>query len=462
MTRLHLTRTLAVLAAGLSAAVCAAQSPTTELVPVTATSRPFFSTTIDLSPYGYVEDEYLVTGSGDVYEYDAGLDVQLQTADVPYKTRILIRRPADPGDFSGAVLFELMNPTAGFDIDFEWHFNRELLLGDGWIWVGLTLKDVAIAQLETWDPARYGSLSLPDNGLAYAMAAQIGALLRDPTNPENPLAAYDVRTLIGTGYSQSADYLTTFSNEFHESALTWDGAHAFDGYLHCGGNGAARQINSADPIRYFDDRRYNTVNAPLIRVQSETEVAVFSASSITTRQPDSDVFRIYEVAGGSHADLENLTRTGEAIARDVGGPVVPPCTNPPSPLWMGPPQRAALESLRRWIEDGEAPPPSRLLDLGVDGVLRDAFGNALGGVRVPDIAVPLGELAPNNSGPGPCILAGSFFPFDEATLDELYPSHGRYVSKVTHSANQNRKDGYLLQDDAHAYVVEAAQSSVGQ
>jgi hypothetical protein len=48
------------LAAGLAAAVCAAQSPTTELVPVTATSRPFFSTTIDLSPYGYVEDEYLV------------------------------------------------------------------------------------------------------------------------------------------------------------------------------------------------------------------------------------------------------------------------------------------------------------------------------------------------------------------------------------------------------------------
>ncbi len=452
-----------VLASLLLAAASDAQSPTTDLIPATAGSRPFFAASIDLPAHGYVEDEYFVTGNGDVYEYDADLDLEVQTAGLPYKTRILIRRPVAPEDFNGVVFFELLNPTAGFDIDFEWHFTRELLVDHGYIWIGLTMKDTAIGWLQSWDPARYASLSMPDRGLAYAMFAQIGTLVRDPENPENPLADYDVHTLIGTGYSQSADYLTTFSNEFHDSTLDGGGQPIFDGYLHGGGNGAARRINSADTEFYLDDRRFNTVDAPLIRVQSETEVVVFTFSSTETRQPDSDVFRIYEVAGGSHADLENLQRTGEVIARDVGGPVLPPCTNPPSPLWMGPSHRAALVHLRRWIEDGEEPPPSRLIELdGAGDALRDEFGNAVGGIQLPDIAAPLGSFAPNNSGPGPCILAGSFLAFDQATLDELYPTHARYVLRVFRSAKRNWRHGYLLLSDAVDYVIEALESSVGR
>lgn len=374
---------------------------------------------------------------------------------MPYKTRILIRRPANPSKFNGVLLFELLNPTAWFDIDFEWQYNRELLLDEGYIWVGITMKDVAIDSLKAWDAPRYSSLSMPDNGLAYAMFAQVAQLLRDPQHPENPLADFDVRYLIGTGYSQSADYLTTFSNEFHSDD--------FDGYLHAGGNGAARRINSSDVESYSDERRFNQVSVPMIRLQSETEVAVFTRPSTATRQPDSELFRLYEVAGGSHADLDILTRTGDVIAREYGGTVLPDCGNPLSPLEMGPVHRNSLALLTQWLAKGTAPPPGRLIETDeMDEVVRDGFGNALGGVQVPDIAVPLGQFVPSNTGVPPCPLAGSFFAFDEATLDSLYPGHGDYVSQVSHSAEGNRQQGYLLKDDTIGYILEAARSGVGQ
>lgn len=432
-----------------------AQSVVVDHVPSDAASRPFFAASVDLDAYGYREDEYFVAGSGDVYEYGPGNQVQLQTPDVPYKTRILIRRPENPSKFNGVVLFELMNPTAGFDIDFEWHFNRELLLEDGFIWVGLTMHSAAIGFLQFWDNARYASLSMPDLGLAYSIYAQVAELLRNPAHPENPLSDYEIRFLVGTGYSQTADYLTTFSNEFHSSH--------FDGYLHAGGNGAARRINSADSEFYLDDRRFNDVSAPMIRLQSETEVAVFSRPSTATRQPDSDLFRLYEVAGGSHADLDILTRTGEVISRDIGGPVLPPCANPLSPLAMGPMHRGSLALLTRWLADGTPPPPGRLIETdAMDEVIRDVFGNALGGLRPPDIAVPLGQFVPSNVGILPCPLAGSFFAFDDATLQSLYPRHGDYVSQVSQSVEENRQQGHLLRDDAVDFILKAAQSGVGK
>lgn len=432
-----------------------------EPVPVTEGSTPFFAAATDFAAHGYVEQELLVSGEGNVYEYAADGSVYVAASSVPYKTRILVRRPQSAAAANGVVLFELLNPTAGFDIDFVWQLERELLLEEGYVWVGLTMKDTAVSYLRGWDPGRYGDLEMPDRGLAYDMFAQIGALLRDPGHPGNPLADLPVEVMIGTAYSQSSDYLTTFSNEFHAAALTWDGRHVFDGYLHGSGGGTARRINSASPELYTDERRFNRVAAPLIRVQSETEVAVFSYPSWTARQGDSELFRVYEVAGASHADREVLERTGEVIARDVGGPVLPPCAQPLSSLRISPVYRASLENLRRWIVEGAEPPASRLIELDDAGqVVRDAAGNALGGVRLPPIEAPTGEQLPSNAGPGPCILAGTFLAFDEPTLEALYPSPGHYLARVVRAALGGVRDGFLRWPDAFAYIFEAAHAGI--
>ena len=455
---------LVMLAAIGSAGDVAAQSVVTEHVPVTASSRPFFAANIDLAAQGYVEEEYFVSGQGDIYEYTVYGNTAIQTAGVPYKSRILVRRPAEPCHFNGIVLFELLNPTAGFDIDFEWHFTRDLLLKEGYAWVGLTMKNTAVAALAAWDPARYSTLSLPDNGLAYAMFGQIAALLRDSSDPANPLAGFHVDHVIATGYSQTADYLTTFGNDFHELALARDGRHAIDGYLQGGGAGAGRRINSADVEFHLEEaRRMNRVQAPLIRVQSETEVGVFSYPSTASRQPDSQFFRMYEVPGASHADRDILQRTGEVIAREYGAPVLPACTKPLNPLDIGPVHRSSLTSLVRWIVYQEAPPASQPIALDAAGtVIQDSDGNATGGLRLPDMAAPLGTFEENNSGPGPCILAGSFTPFTTEKLATLYPSHEGYVWQVRLAAQALRAARYLLGSDAKAYITEASSSNVGQ
>jgi hypothetical protein len=108
-------------------------------IPVTAESYPFgaaFRTNApqDLSQFGYVEEEYLVSGFANVYDFDASSKVVVRTANAPYTTRILVRRPASPQKFSGTVVVELLNPTAMYDLDFQWQFAGEYFIeqaGDG-------------------------------------------------------------------------------------------------------------------------------------------------------------------------------------------------------------------------------------------------------------------------------------------------------------------------------------------
>ena len=77
-------------------------------------------------------------------------------------------------------------------------------------------------------------------------------------------------------------------------------------------------------------------------------------------------------------------------------------------------------------------------------IQRDADGNALGGVRLPNIDVPLGTYLPTNSGSGFCFLFGSFIPFSEAELTMRYPNHGEYVRRITQHANDAVQSGYLF------------------
>jgi len=441
----------------------------TEYVPTTTDSYPFFSALTDLGPANYVEDEYLVAGTANIYEYDGDLNVQVQAADVPYKTRIMIRRPAAPEDFNGVVVFEMINPTATFDIDFIWQYTHELLMREGYIWVGMTIREDALNVLKGWDPARYGTLSLVERGLSYDAFGDIAALMRDPLDPENPLANYNVTHVLGSGYSQSEDWLTTFSNELHDSKLAWNGVPAFDGYLGSGGNGAAREIWSGDPDAeygafYLDDRKFNEVNAPYFRIQSETEIEVFSFPASDVRQPDSNIFRQWEVAGTSHADGPSTAGISATINRDFGFPL-PPCDAPTGDVAMAPYISAALYQLTRWVKDGIAPPPGLYLELnGPNDVKRDANGNALGGIRIPEVEVPLGTHLPFNSGPPgtPCFLASSFFEFPPEDVAVEYPSHGNYVSRVGKAANDLRKQGYLLAPDAETYKETAAGTDVGK
>src|SRR5215469_18644554 len=59
---------------------------------------------------------------------------------------------------------------------------------------------------------------------------------------------------------------------------------------------------------------------------------------------------------------------------------------------------SALVSLRRWITQGVAPPTGNQVSTTpfFNIVERDQYGNALGGIRLPDIQVPTATYSPIN------------------------------------------------------------------
>jgi len=69
-------------------------------------------------PQAYVEEEIFVSGNATVYTYEETPRREVvvpRDLDVPYKTRLVVRRPADAHRFSGTVVVEWFNSTASFD-----------------------------------------------------------------------------------------------------------------------------------------------------------------------------------------------------------------------------------------------------------------------------------------------------------------------------------------------------------
>jgi len=103
----------------------------------------------------------------------------------------------------------------------------------------------------------------------------------------------------------------------------------------------------------------------------------------------------------------------------------------------------------------------------------DADGNDIAGVRMPEIAVPLAtytgwNLRANGNGDG-CDASGTKINFattpstrspgdPRKSILERFPTHQAYVGAVTQAVQKLQKDGFLIDEDAQAYI-DAAQAS---
>ena len=143
-----------------------------------------------------------------------------------------------------------------------------------------------------------------------------------------------------------------------------------------------------------------------------------------------------------------------------------PCDRPPySHVPFYHVMDAAFDHLQRWVKDGTLPPSAPPIHTSSVGppavVVRDARGNALGGIRLAEQVVPTGVNTGQNSGPGFCRLNGSHTDFDAVTLAALYPTHAVYVSAVKAAVDTNVKAGHILRADADATIAAADASTVG-
>lgn len=473
-------------------------------MPVTAHSWPWIAADhtarpLDLGRLGYVEEEYVIKGQARVLDWPS-LDHLDSIAAGPYVTRILVRRPADPRHFSGTVWVEPLNPSIRYDLPIVWGDTYDYLISHGDIWVGVTIKPVAIQSLREFDARRYADLSMSnplppevtcpqsllpmprgglppessprtENGLMWDILSQVGGLLRSPP-PATPLHRFYVDRLFMAGDSQSGAFVLTYANAIHPFARSATGGPLYDGYLAIVASGPSTPIRQcAAPVPQGDSRRLiQSRGVPIMTLVSETETTSLH------RRPDSDqlpdLFRGYEVAGASHVhQTEGQDEPSAADAAKTQGAKFDTNTRcaeqdaPPNDVPIDLIEDGALANLDGWSRAGVPAPhgePIRLREPpdGAPEAQRDPFGNALGGVRTPALEVPIARYHARMSGPGICELWGYREPFNSAQLKSLYSTHQQYVSKVRKSVAGLVAQRWLTPRDGDRIITAASAAPV--
>jgi alpha/beta hydrolase family protein len=286
--------------------------------------------------------------------------------------------------------------------------------------------------------------------------------------------------------------------------------HAFGGFLAVGRSGAAAPIGSGlisalpYPVRIRTD---NT--AKFIQLNTEGDIAELGAGA--SRQPDNGALRTWELPGASHIDSHEAAYEVATIARDQPNVPVPRCVLGTPITGTGTPldginetnnmplyelEHSALVALQKWLTNGTQPPHSPQVSTfpvffgAFDIVNHDSLGNALGGIRLPEIVAPTETYSainfattdPRNMSPdqvykliqdtftalqtggitnetlraeGLCLLSGYYLKLPKSTLSRLYSSHADYVAKYTAAAKAAQAASFLTPADAADGIARA-------
>jgi hypothetical protein len=317
------------------------------------------------------------------------------------------------------------------------------------------------------------------------MMSQIANLLKS-SSPENPLpSSFEVERIYHAGQSQQGGSIVTYASAFHfdvndgyfvQQATT---ARSINFGPACGDVGSP-PYPDCTPRLQGDDRLVRTdLPVPVYQGMTETDIAILSGT--VGRQGDTPTFRYYEVAGGGHLTAHIGI---ELIPAGVFGPdpffledlcLFPLNTTADGPVFVSHVWNALWENMEDQVRKDREPPAGVQMDVDPDTqlVLRDEFGNGLGGVRLPSLEVPVANYLPGNLaeptlppflsliGNLSCFLGSSVFPFDSETLDDLYPNHDSYVEAVSESVNDLLRGGFLLNKDARTLKKAAEKSDIG-
>lgn len=429
--------------------------------------RPASLVSFDLAGAGYVEQEFLVSGTACGYDVHSELsadglwDALPDVVSAPFTTRVLVRRPADRTGFSGVALVEWLNVSSGLESDADWTFLHEEIVRAGHAYIGVSAQSLginggrgrmnpggpAVPGLRDESPARYGALVHPGDRYSFDIFRQIGevALGMYGGNGGGVLGGLPVESVIAIGESQSAFYLTTYLNAVDPLWPVYDGF-----FVHSRGAGIG-PLNG-DPIDPERDtvgvRIRSDRSSPVLVLQTEGDLLP-PLSYWRARQPDTDRIRVWEMAGTSHADAYLI------------GPAAPimGCT------WRineGPQRyvlQAALRALVIWCADGTRPASAARIDLKSENppvISRDEAGVAQGGVRTPVVDAPVVTL----SGEGPkgeplSWLVGSTAPLSAAYLRARYGDKAGYLRAFAESLDAALSGGFLLPSHREPLLHEA-------
>jgi hypothetical protein len=399
-----------------------------------------------LIPYGYVEEEYFVSGTVDGKSYT---------------TALLVRKPKDPAKFSGVVAVETLHAQGAIPF---WGL-RDVIMPGGHGWV------MAVSQrsaLETFNkksnPARYASLQIPEaagappnpmtpgpqDAISQNIMSQVGALLK--SNASNgPFVGMTVKYLIMGGSSQTGMTTLRYIQESHSRARMPNGKPIYDGYL---------------PMEAFANGPISGADAAVIHVVGEGDFGLFRAFSRGGGfeiRADSDAandrFREYEFPAASHvptrgisdpkmifATLDNVMNAGEHLSQF-----------PSAPFY-----RATFVNLVAWITKGVAPPRAPPIEMANGEFVRDEFGNVKGGVRTPYVDLPTVRYTASAPAAADANMArrmiGLQEPIPAEKLRSLYQSRAEYLKRFNQEIDHLVARRWLLSQDGEQLKAEEAKS----
>jgi hypothetical protein len=466
----------------------------------------------DLTALGYVEREFILSGTANNYNQagiwgvDGRWQVSVAQSNVPYTTRIIVRYPTSAAKFNGTVVFEWLNEITYSSTSPDWADSHDFFFREGYAYVGVTAQNLYAgpAFLKWWDPVRYGNLSISTDGLSYDIFTQAAQAVK--TYSSTILGGLTPKKLLACGDSASAIRLTTYVNAIHPLA------RVYNGFLIHGRASTEAPIQngviSLSPIAQI--RTDNTT--PVLQFQAEGDLyeLLFSYG----RQPDNSYLRTWEMAGAAHIDLHEGIYEVALAYRDLGW-VPPVCDYGVTSDFGGglanslPNYRlenAAWAALNKWVNTGTPPTSTQRITTDFfNNIIRDAYGNALGGLRLPDVDVPtktyttwnastdaltklsesvninastmaslLWNMYESATNPkwvvnpttmaerelGLCILEGFDTPFSTVLLKNLYPTTNNYVTKYTAAAQKLLAAGFLTQEDYNEAIAEAQSAAV--
>ena len=448
-------------------------------IPVTEKSHPYCAMAfsrcrMDLSRYGYVEEEYFLSGKANVYDLDENGQIYVKYESLPYKNRILVRRPKNEKDYSGRVLMDILDASSGYDIEDGWDRFHNYCLEYGHAYVGITSKPLCVQSLKNFDFARYHSLdwssaqpvpqpagrygfgSIPgtEEGLAWDIFSQCANLVRNG-GENNCLGGFKVEYINLSGQSQSGMYLNTYTNFFHKYLKTADGKKLFDTYLNIVGVASRRPLCQVpfdtEFVRERGGERKN-VDSPYILISSEGDMFLFNDRPGMKWPEDSDSpenkIRYYEVPGTPHTNIlcKVLNSYSETDKTGVIRPPIAPETveghnDTPLEYYVC----GALELLYKWWKYGIAPPKAERFVRGENGELvRDEHGNVMGGLRTPYVDVPAASYLGRSEKFVQGAMCGEKNPFSFEKMTALYGSLEAYLEKFRDYVKSQVEQGFIL------------------
>src|SRR5262245_61325032 len=317
--------------------------------------------------FDYIEEEWFATGDVDGRAY---------------LTNLFVRRPRDPGRFSGTVVVEPLHAMGAPPI---WMYISDYLMRSGHAWAVISSQKTALdAHVKSSNGDRYGSLHIeaeppppgapevdgvglpvddPEKLAAYfaemqrqnaassRILAQVGAAL---AAAQGPFEGYDVAHVLLAGHSQTGGVVTTYIRDAHASQRNADGSPVFDGFFPSGSPG--------EP--------FGPCDVPVVQVLREGELADPhrpGREGRKYRRDDSDdaanAFRLYELAGVGHMGTRyppfNRPEQWQGVVTAGNVPMQVTMNSLPH----GELFKMGMYHLVEWVASGKAPPRGERIEV---------------------------------------------------------------------------------------------------